>query len=741
MPKRLEPDEILKQIVKLSSGRHKIFLGMAPGVGKTYRMLEEANELKKKGVDIVIGYVEIQNRPENHKLLSLFETIPRKKYLVNNKEFYDLDLESIIERQPATVIIDELAHNNIPGSLNQKRYQDVQDLLKKGISVLTTLNIHQLESIAPIIEKNLGIKINERVPDWVLNQADEAVLVDMTTEELYKRLELKQIYSQEQLKHGMKYFFKKSNLMQLRDMALNLLAERVDAEIVSEKLSAKIKQRILVAASPRESSNRLIEHAGSIAKVSPTEIDILCILEKLHNEATISQLRETAKRNKANFFLVKDIKRNISEELTHFIKANRITQVIMGNTLNENWKKHLSHNTPIKILENTNGLDLLIINESTKPTSKKKGEEKEDINALLDSNENINFGKLKIYIGMAPGVGKTYKMLQDAQELNNQKINVVLGVIDTHGRAETAALLKGLPMLPLKLIEHRGKHFQEFDLEGAILMKPEYILVDELAHTNVTGAINNKRYQDVQYLLRAGINVMTTVNIQHIESLNDIVEEVTGIKVRETVPDWIISHASEIALIDLSPEALQERLKAGKVYSLDKIEQALGHFFQKKNLIALRELSLREVAENVEHEMHPAKQKLRILCFIDLDINTLRLIRKSARIASRLQAELIIMHITKNTNILTEKKKITIIELEQLIVELGGDFRLVEGSNIIEEILKAEEKIRPDYIVVGEHKQKSIFPFFENSLIKKIIKKVSNSHVWIVGDFARETHK
>ena len=197
MPKRLDPDEILKQIVKLSTGRHKMYLGMAPGVGKTYRMLEDAIELKKKGVDIVIGYVEMQNRLENQQLINSLEFISRKAFKVNNKDFYDLDLEAIIERQPATVVIDELAHNNIPGTVNQKRYQDVQELLKNGISVLTTLNVHQLESIAPIVEKSLGIKINEVVPDWILNQAEEVVLIDIPIDELYNRLNKNQIYNQE----------------------------------------------------------------------------------------------------------------------------------------------------------------------------------------------------------------------------------------------------------------------------------------------------------------------------------------------------------------------------------------------------------------------------------------------------------------------------------------------------------------------------------------------------------------
>lgn len=738
MPKRLDPEEILKQIVKLSTGRHKIYIGMAPAVGKTYRMLEEALELKKKGVDIVIGYIEMKPRPENDGLINSFEIISKKKYILNNHEFYDLDLEAVIERRPATVIIDELAHNNITGSLNQKRYQDVQELLKQGISVLSTLNIHQLESIAPIIEKTLGTKINETVPDWILNQAEEVVLIDIPIDELYNRLKTKEIYSVTQLKHALSGFFKRSNLNQLRDLALNVLAERVDIEVVSEKLKAKIKDRILVAASPKESSLELINHAAEIAKIIHADLDVVCLLLNKVEEETINKLREATKINNGNFFLVKDIKTSITDQLIQFINLNRITQVIIGKTLSASWKDIFYDSIAFKILKGTHNIDLLV-------TGGKKIDEKEthietntDKSTASFKQSNLKFGKLKIYIGMAPGVGKTYKMLQEGTELHTQGVNVLLGVIDTHGRAETALLMEGLPTLPAKLIEHKGKYLPEFDLEGAILARPDVILVDELAHTNVPKSINNKRYQDVQYLLRAGINVITTVNIQHIESLNDTVEQVTGIKVRETVPDWIISHASEIVLIDLSPEALQERLKAGKVYTVDKIEQALTHFFQKKNLMALRELSLREVAESVEHEMNPKEKKIKILSFIEINNDTLRVVRKSARIANRLQAELIVMHVLKNTSKYTEEKKIAIIELEQLIVELGGDFRLVEGNNITEEIIKAENKIKPHYIILGQPTSNNHIPIFNESTAKKVLRKITDTHVWIVGDFSRE---
>ena len=735
MPTRLDPDELLKQIVKLSAGRHRIYIGMAPGVGKTFRMLEDANELRKKDIDIVIGYIEMQSRPENDFLINQFEIIPKKVYKVNNNEFYDLDLEAIIERKPASVIIDELAHSNVPGSLNQKRYEDVQELLKKGISVFSTMNVHQIVSIATIVEKQLGVQINETVPDWVINQVDEIIVVDLPLEELYERLENKKIYSEVQLKHALKNFFKRNNLLLLRDLALNFLAEKVDTQLISEKLKAKIKERILVSASPKTTSLRLIRHAGQIAKAFHADVDVICILKEKDQDKDemINKLREETKIINGNFVLLKNSTNQVFEELIHYIQSNRTTILILGYPKRPKWKDLIFGSTALKVLNALDNIDILIVSEKdTLPETETKIEVKQ--NKL----ENLNIGKLKIYIGMAPGVGKTYKMLQEARELHNKKANILLGAIEPHGRIETAKLMEGLPSLPAKLIKHQGKYIQEFDLEAAILRKPDIIFVDELAHSNVTGAINNKRYQDVQYLLRAGINVVSTVNIQHIESLNDIVEQFSGIQVRETVPDWIFSHANEIVLVDISPEALQERLKEGKVYSLDRIEQAMTHFFQRKNLIALRELSLREVAENVEHELYPKEKLMKVLSLVDINEDTLRLIRKSARIANRLQSELIVTNVVKDTAKLLDVRKMSIIELEELVVELGGDFRLIEGRDVIKEIINAEKKIKPEYIIIGEPKQKNIPALLKKSIIREILNKVSDTNTWIVGHYTKE---
>src|ERR1700733_2087617 len=209
-------------------------------------------------------------------------------------------------------------------------------------------------------------------------------------------------------------------------------------------------------------------------------------------------------------------------------------------------------------------------------------------------------GDLKVYIGMAPGVGKTYRMLQDGAAEANSGRDVVIGYLEPHGREETLAQARGLELIPRRRVEYRGKPLEEMDLPGVLARKPELCLIDELAHTNAPGLEHEKRYEDVRDVLEAGIDVFSTVNVQHLESLNDQVTQLTGARVRETIPDEILAAADEVVLIDLTPEALIARLRAGKVYRPERVQAALENFFKIENLSALRETALRQVAEDVE---------------------------------------------------------------------------------------------------------------------------------------------
>jgi len=225
--------------------------------------------------------------------------------------------------------------------------------------------------------------------------------------------------------------------------------------------------------------------------------------------------------------------------------------------------------------------------------------------ALLEAarREERRSGRLKIFVGAAPGVGKTYEMLQQARARNQDGYDIVVGVVETHGRKETQALLNGLETIPRKRLEYKGQSLEELDLDAVIARHPQIVLVDELAHTNAPGSRHPKRYLDVEELLNHGIDVYTTVNIQHIESLNDVVAQITHVRVRETVPDSVFDRADAVELVDLTPDDLIERLKEGKVYIPKQAERALEHFFSPPNLTALRELALRRTAERVDEQL------------------------------------------------------------------------------------------------------------------------------------------
>src|SRR5437016_4451127 len=254
-------------------------------------------------------------------------------------------------------------------------------------------------------------------------------------------------------------------------------------------------------------------------------------------------------------------------------------------------------------------------------------------------------GRLKVYLGFAAGVGKTYEMLQEGHRLKRRGVDVVLGIVETHGRAETAAQVGDLEQVPRRRIEYRGVVLEELDLDALLARRPTVALVDELAHTNAPGSRNAKRYQDVEELLRAGINVITTLNIQHLESLYDLVEQATGIKVKERIPDYVLGMADQIVNVDLSAEDLRERLLAGKIYPADRIERALANFFTPQNLTRLRELALGEIAhlldrrrrEQSDGENKSGSERV-MVCLSSRSPNPDGLLRKAARLASRLNA-------------------------------------------------------------------------------------------------------
>lgn len=322
-------------------------------------------------------------------------------------------------------------------------------------------------------------------------------------------------------------------------------------------------------------------------------------------------------------------------------------------------------------------------------------------------------GKLKVFFGANPGVGKTYAMLEAAHEQRRDGVDVVIGVVETHGRAETEALVDELEVLPRRVVGYRGATLQEFDLDAALARYPTIILIDELAHTNAPGQRHAKRWQDVQELLKAGITVYTTVNVQHLESLNDVVTQITGVRVRETVPDSVLERADDVELIDLPPDDLLQRLKDGKVYVPEQIQRAIQHFFTKGNLIALRELALRRTAERVDQQMEvyrrdhavvrtwPAAET--IMVCVNMKPRGPRLIRAARQMAVDLHAKWIAVYVQLPRHLgLSQTERDRLVQTLRLAEQLGAETVTLTGEDVAQELLSYAQNRNATKIIVGK---------------------------------------
>ena len=337
--------------------------------------------------------------------------------------------------------------------------------------------------------------------------------------------------------------------------------------------------------------------------------------------------------------------------------------------------------------------------------------------ALLAEARREERGRLKIFLGAAPGVGKTFAMLEAAQERLREGVDVAVGVVETHGRKETQALLDGLEVLPRQTIEYRGRTFSEMDLDAVLARRPQTLLVDELAHTNIPGSRHVKRWQDVDEVLAAGIDVYSTVNIQHLDSLNDVVERIAGVKVRETLPDSVLHRADDIEIIDLSPEDLLKRLAEGKVYVPEQARRAARNFFSRGNLTALRELALRHAAERVDAQMldymrahaveGPWPTRERILVCIGADDAATRVVRAAKRSADRTGAPWTVVYVeTHRHGDLLEEAKDRVAQALRLAEQLGGDTEILLGDDVAAQVLRWARDHNVTRIMVGRQRNK-----------------------------------
>jgi two-component system sensor histidine kinase KdpD len=372
----------------------------------------------------------------------------------------------------------------------------------------------------------------------------------------------------------------------------------------------------------------------------------------------------------------------------------------------------------------------------------------------MESEPAANHGRLLVFLGMAAGVGKTYRMLVEGHEQREAGHDVAIGLLETHGREDTAMLAEGLETIPRRRVTYRGTQFEEMDLPAVLARAPAVCLIDELAHTNAPGLEHPKRYEDVEDVLSAGIDVLSTMNVQHLESLNDQIAELTGVRVRETIPDDVLGRADELVIIDITPEELIERLRAGKIYSAERVDTALNNFFRLENLAALREVALRQVAEEVgqkrlttEHVGSredlaietPQAVGERLLALVEPHPAAQRLIRRAWRSAQRLGADLDLLWVRPSQHKLSDDQERSLVALRQLASMLGAHLLIEESDDVSATAAEVARRQRTTYILLGRSRPVRGLARLRTPLPQRLMEQLPGVDVRIVAN--RREHR
>jgi two-component system sensor histidine kinase KdpD len=357
-------------------------------------------------------------------------------------------------------------------------------------------------------------------------------------------------------------------------------------------------------------------------------------------------------------------------------------------------------------------------------------------------------GRLKVFLGYAAGVGKTYQMLKEAHELKQQGVDVVIGYFEPHGRKETIALSEGLETIPRKVIEYRGSTFEEMDTDAVLRRHPQVVVVDEFPHTNVPGSERLKRWEDVHMLLEAGIDVLTTMNVQHLESLNDQIWQSTGVRVRETIPDWVLKQADEVVMVDLTPQALLNRLARGVIYGPERAQAAMQNFFQESTLVALREFAMRQAAHAVESRLSVEgrldtaappgieEKTERVLLIIGPDPSSAALIRRGRRVADYLRADCLAVYVSKEPNFgdLTSDERDHVERHLNFARGLQIETRILEGRDVADTAVNFARLHGVTQIFIARDKSTALKSWFASALVQRIVNLARDMQVTVVAD-------
>jgi two-component system, OmpR family, sensor histidine kinase KdpD len=665
--------------------RLTVYIAVAPGAGKTHRLLQDARRLIGESMRVAIGNIETKGRPDLEELARGIPRIPARIVRIGNAEFSDFDYDAALAQKPQIIILDELAHTNAQGGRHIKRWQDACALRDAGISVIGALNIAHLDSVAPIAERLVGFPVREIVPMSFLRKADQVIALDTPPEELEARLLSGRILRTDDIEHARNGIFRPHTLRMLREMML-----RTIDDITIPHLEAAKTSTALALLTAEADARTFIRDTAHIAQA----FDLFLEIARFGKSGARDRSNEIAAIAAEYDLHVVDLPNfNPNKPCLDDVKAAFIA---------------VSNGSLARRLAGVScKRDLFIADPHTQQLSQERPLWSGMYDQAAGDRMRIGYGRLTIYLGAAAGCGKTYAMLDRAHRLRAEGIDVLAAFVETHRRTDTERMLSGLELLPRKTVIHEGIARSELDWQAVLAINPSIALIDELAHTNEPGSLRAKRYDDVLAVLRAGISVITTLNVQHLEGLNDAVARITGTHVRETVPDEILRLADEVIFIDATPEVLRERLRQGKMYSSERIETALAHFFRTENLNALRELAVREVIRARGETPVPFPMG-RIMLGVGEHDSDIVLIERCARIAHRLETDLSVVHAARERDDFNARIRSS---LQTVAERCRARWRVAYGDDAAATLLQAAASERVATIAVKGISKRPRLPF------------------------------
>ncbi|HXA27809.1 MAG TPA: hypothetical protein VN193_03590 [Candidatus Angelobacter sp.] len=669
-------------------GTLRVYLGAAPGSGKTFAMLRDGRARRAQGEDVVIGFVETYDRPRTVEAVSTLETVPRLHVAYRGTTLEEMDLDALLARHPEIALVDELAHTNAPGVRHAKRWQDVEDLRDAGIDVVTTLNVQHVESVKDLVESITGIPVRETVPDRVLDTADEIHFIDITPEALRKRMRHGNIYAPDKVDSALHNFFRPGNLGALREIALRLVAQAV------EKTRADVHpapEDVLVAVSGSEGSENLIRRGARLARRSGGLCSVLTVSTPggTPGRDAEARLRGVAEQVGASF-LVREGS-DVARVVLRTAQELAVRHLVIGESQPPSWLAARRRTLADRVIEDMRDVDVHVLsrfeqrNDRPAPGERPRPEPEELLRRFRSAAGQR--GMLRIYLGYARGIGTTIAMLEEARRRASRGTDVVVASVQTHSRAPCEAALDGLELLGGRRMSQATAPAR-FDVEALLARNPQVACIDDLGAVDTGG---EPLVAVLRRILDAGITVIATLHLTDLASTVEAMGPMLGYGPdHPRIDDAVLEMAGEMELVDVTPGALVERLRRGEIVEPAATGRALQTEFRPQVLAALREMAFRVIAEHTDRQLvaymrersieQPWEARPRVLAAVPPRPGMEPLVRGAAVLADRIDAEF--KAATVRTRPRSDEEKSLLGAYAALTHQLGGEFVTLPGRSI-----------------------------------------------------------